>query len=80
MNHLLNVMNLPREDFWDKLQLRYGMTPLALTTDRNECGQRFMVDHGLSCTKGGLVMERHRNSAKEWGELGDQGMTTRAIC
>ena len=34
------------------------------------CGKRFSIKQALSCPKGGLVMARHDDAAKEWGALG----------
>ena len=33
-----------------------------------------MVEHSLSCPKGGLVLERHDDSAKDWGALGARAL------
>ena len=36
----------------------------------NGCGKRFLIEHALSFPKGGLVLVRHDDAAKEWGALG----------
>ena len=38
-----------------------------------------MIDHVLSCPKGGLVLERHDDAAKEWGALGARALVPSAI-
>ena len=34
------------------------------------CGKKFLIEHALSCPKGGLVLARHNDTAKESGALG----------
>ena len=34
-----------------------------------DCGKRFLLKHALSCPKGGLVLARNDDAAKEWGTL-----------
>ena len=34
------------------------------------CGKKFLIEHALSCPKGGLVLTWHDDAAKEWGALG----------
>ena len=34
------------------------------------CGKKFSIEYALSCPKGGLVLARHNDAAKEWGALG----------
>ena len=38
------------------------------------CGKKLLIKHALSCPKVGLVMERHSDTAKEWGALGFQDL------
>ena len=33
-------------------------------------GKKFLIDHAISCPKGGHVLERRDNDAKDWGTLG----------
>ena len=42
---------------------------MNISTDCDGCGKKFLVPHALSCPKGGLVLERHNNNAKELGTL-----------
>ena len=43
------------------------------------CGKKFSIEHALSCPKGGLVLARHDNAAKEWGTLGSCDLVPSAI-
>ena len=42
-------------------------------------GKKFSIEHALSCPKGGLVLERHDDAAKEWGALGSRALVPSAI-
>ena len=44
--------------------------PQDIPTTCNGCGERFLIEHDLSCPKGGLVIARHDDTEKEWGALG----------
>ena len=43
------------------------------------CGKNFLIEHALSCPKGGLVMARQNEAAKEWGALGYRALIPSAI-
>ena len=43
------------------------------------CGKKFLIDHALSCPKGGLFLERHNYASKEWGALGAQTLVPSSI-
>ena len=43
------------------------------------CGKKFSIEHALSCPKGGLVLARHDDAAKEWGALGSRAFVPSAI-
>ena len=43
------------------------------------CGKKFSIEHALSCPKGGLVLARHNDNAKEWCALGYQALVPSAI-
>ena len=43
------------------------------------CGKKLSIYHALSCPKGGLVLARHDNAAKEWGALGARALVPSAI-
>ena len=43
------------------------------------CGKKLSIEHALSCPRGGLVIERHDDAAKEWGALGARDLVPSAI-
>ena len=43
------------------------------------CGKKFSIEHSLSCSKGGLVLARHTDAAKEWGALRARSFVSGAI-
>ena len=43
------------------------------------CGKKFFIEHALSCPKGGFILVRHDDAAKEWGALGAQALVPSAI-
>ena len=49
---------LHKSAFHDALALRYGWTPCKLPS-KCDCGNRFTVEHALSCARGGLPTIRH---------------------
>ena len=69
----LNGTELSYEEFQDNLRLRFGFEPLNLPEKCDGCGEKFTVEHALSCAKGGLVLIRHNTSAGEWGNLCGKG-------
>ena len=70
--HRLNGTELSREEFRDNIRLRYGLMPQDIPATCDGCGKKFSIEHALSCPKGGLVLVRHDDAAKEWGSLGAQ--------
>ena len=38
------------------------------------CGKRFSIEHALSFPKGGLVLARPDDNAKEWGTIGSRSL------
>ena len=77
--HRINGTELSREEFWDNLCLRYGLMPRHTPATCNGCGKKFSIEHALSCPKGGLILGRHDDAAKEWGSLGDPSLVPSAI-
>ena len=75
----LNGTELSADEFRDSARLRFGLTPTSLPHRCEGCGQRFSVEHAMSCKKGGLVMLRHNDVAAEWHHLCAQGLTPAAI-
>ena len=43
------------------------------------CGKKFLIEHALSCPKGGIVIERDNDAAKEWGALEARALVPSAI-
>ena len=50
-----------------------------IPTTCDGCGKKFSIEHALSCPKGGLVLARHADAAKEWGALGSRALALSAI-
>jgi hypothetical protein len=46
---------LSREEFQDNLAIRYGLHPRGLPKRCDGCNKPFLVEHGLSCKKGGAL-------------------------
>ena len=65
----LNGNLLSAEEWRDNARLRYGLRPIGLCERCDGCGAGFTVEHGLSCKKGGLVVQRHDDCADEAGAL-----------
>ena len=63
--HQLNGTELSGEEFRDNLCLRYGLIPQDIPATCDGCGKRLSIEHALSCPKGGLVLARHDDAAKE---------------
>lgn len=59
---------LTKSDFRDALCLRYGWEPARLPAIC-ACGQRFDVEHALSCPRGGFVASRHNEIRDVLGDL-----------
>ena len=77
--HLLNGTELSQEDFQDSLCLRYGLMPQNIPTTCDGCGKKFLIEHALSCLKGGLVLAWHEDAAKDQGALGTRALVPSAI-
>ena len=43
------------------------------------CSKKLSIEHALSCPKGGLVLARHENAAKEWSALRSRALVPNAI-
>ena len=50
--------NLNKEQFWDALRLRYGWCMPRIPSEC-ACGNKFNIQHALSCKKGGFITLRH---------------------
>ncbi len=60
---------LLREEFQDNLAICYGLRPRGLPERCDGCNEPFLVEHGLSCKKGGFVGQRHDNVCEELAHL-----------
>ena len=63
--HRLNGTELSWEGFQNNLRLRYRLMPQDILATCDGYGKRLSIDHAISCPKGGLVLERHDDAAKE---------------
>ena len=79
VHHRLNGTEFSREEFQDNLRLRYGLMPQEIPATCDGCGKKFLIEHALSCPKGGLVLARHNGAAKEWDALGSRALVPSAI-
>ena len=77
--HILNRMELSQEELQDNLRLRHGLMPQEIPATCDGCSLRLLMEHALSCPKGGLVMARHDDTTKEWNALGDRALVPSAI-
>ena len=77
--HRLNDKELSQEEFRDNIRLRYGLMPQDIPATFDGCGKKFSIELALSYPKGGLVLARHDDSAKEWGALSAQAHIPSAI-
>jgi hypothetical protein len=73
--HRLNGNLLSKEEWRDNARLRYSLRPKGLCKRCDGCGAGFTVEHGLSCKKGGLVVQRHDDLRDEVGELAAMALT-----
>ena len=71
-------MEFPREKFQDNLCLSYGLMPQDIPATYDGWGNKFSIEHALSCPKGGQVLARHKDAAKEWGDLGARSLVPSA--
>lgn len=66
MPRRINGTEMSMDEFRDALRLRYDLTPLSLEPVCDGCGEKFTVQHAMSCKKGGLVSRRHEAGKQEW--------------
>ena len=79
ISHRLNSTELSRDEFRDNLRLRYGLMPQDIPATCDGCGKKVLIEHAISFPKGGLVLARHDDAAKEWGALGARALIPSAI-
>ena len=53
--------------------------PKDIPTTCDGCGKKFLIEHALSCPKGGLVLVRHDDAAKECDAFGVRALAPSAI-
>ena len=68
-----------QEEFRDNLRLGYGLMPQYIPSTCNGWGKKFLIENALSYPKGGLVLARHDNAAKEWGAFGARALVPSTI-
>ena len=59
---------LDKQSFWDSVYIRYNI-PLPRLPTSCVCGASFNIEHALSCSKGGFIINRHneiRNTTAEF--------------
>ena len=54
---------LNKQEFWDNIRLRYGWRIPGLPATC-ACGDKFTIQHAMSCKKGGFV-NLHHNEARD---------------
>ena len=76
MSSWLNVIpvakhhfDLSAQEFRDALAIRYKKPLLDVPSHCDGCGAPFDLSHALSCTKGGLVTQRHNEVRDAFGDL-----------
>ena len=67
------------EKFRDNLRFKYGLIPQDIPATCDGWYKKFPIKQDLSCPKGGLVLARLDNAAKEWGNLGARALVPSAI-
>ena len=77
--HHLNVMEMYWKKFRDSLSLRYGLIHQNFPATCDGYGKKFLIHHAPSCPKGGLVLEQHYDTVKEWGTLISWALVPSAI-
>ena len=70
---------LTREEWFDNVAIRYGKRPSNLPDQCDGCGAGLMLEHGLSCKKGGLVGIRHDDVHDEWAHLCSIALTNSRV-
>jgi hypothetical protein len=60
---------LTNDEWLDKVAIRYGQHPTNLPDQCDGCGAGLMLEHGLSCKRGGLISIHHDDVRDEWAHL-----------
>ena len=77
--NLLDGTLLSAEEWRENARIRYGLKPLKMCDRCDGCGERFTVEHGLSCKKGGLVNQRHDDARDEAANLCAMALTNSRV-
>ena len=78
MSNALNGTDLSMDEFRDSLRIRFGLAPSSLPHRCDGCGQRFTVDHAMSC-KTVFSIQRHDDVKAEWHHLCAQALKPSAV-
>ncbi len=70
---------LSREEFQDKLAIRYGLRSRGLPECCDGCNEPFLVEHGLNCKKGGFMGQRHDDVSEELAHLCSMALTAARV-
>ncbi|KAL7474735.1 hypothetical protein ACHAW6_000694 [Cyclotella cf. meneghiniana] len=70
---------LTKEEWFDNIAIQYGNRSANLPDQCDGCGASLMLEHGLSCKKGGLVGIHHDNVCDEWAHLCSIALTDSRI-
>ena len=68
--HHINGMDLSWEELRDNHRLSNGLMPQGIFATCDGCVKKLSIEISLSFPKGGLVLKRHDDAAKDWGSLG----------
>ena len=60
--------HLSKREFWDAINLRYSW-PIKNLPSYCPCGDKFSVEHGLKCKRGGFIVQRHNELRDLTGDL-----------
>ncbi len=70
---------LSREEIQDNFAIRYGLHPRGLPERCDGCNEPFLVEHKLSCKKGGFVGQQHDDICEELAHLCLMALTAARI-
>ncbi len=70
---------LSREEIQDNFAICYGLHPRGLPERCDGCNEPFLVEHGLSCKKGGFVGQQHDDICEELAHLCSMALTAAGI-
>ena len=71
---------LSKAEFMDNVCLRYGQPFKSIPPKCDGCSADFTVQHALSCMKGGLVTQRHKEIRDRVGDMASFAWTGVVKC